>query len=180
MDFNQLINERISTRKYLDKKVEREKIEACIEAARLAPSACNSQPWKFIVVDEEENLKEIRNSIYDPLIGINKFALGCQCFIVIVSEKRNITSKIGSIVKKKDYTSLDIGIASEHICLAATELGLGSCMIGWFKEKEIKNILGIPKNREIPLVIALGYYESRGVSKKVRKELDEIISYNKY
>ena len=180
MNFKQLINERESIRSYSDKPVEREKIEECIEAARLAPSACNSQPWKFVVVDEGDYLNEIKKVIYDPVIGINKFALGCQCFIVVVSEKRNITSKIGAVVKGKDYTSLDIGISSEHICLAATNMGLGTCMIGWFKEKEIKELLGIPKNREIPLIIAVGYYESKGTRKKVRKELTEIISYNKY
>lgn len=180
MDFMHLINKRESIRKYLDKKVEREKIEICIDAARVAPSACNSQPWKFVVVDEEEELSKIRKAIYDPLIGINKFALGCQCFIVVVSEKRNITSKIGSLIKSKDYTSLDIGIASEHICLVATEMGLGTCMIGWFKEKEIKELLEIPKNREVPLVIAVGYHETNKSRKKVRKELAEILTYNKY
>lgn len=69
------------------------------------------------------------------MIGINKFAITSPAFIVVVGEKRNLTSKMGELIKKKDYTSMDIGIASEHLCLAATELGLGTCMMGWFKEK---------------------------------------------
>ncbi len=62
-------------------------------------------------------------------------------FIVVVGEKRNLTSKMGELIKKKDYTSMDIGIASEHLCLATTELGLGTCMMGWFKKKKISKSL---------------------------------------
>ena len=180
MDFLKLVNLRESTRIYLDKKVEREKLEKCIEAARMAPSACNSQPWKFIVVDEEETIQNIRKTIYDPLIKMNKFALEAPAFIVAVFENPNITSKIGGMIKGKDFTILDVGIACEHICLAAAELGLGTCMIGWFKEKEMKHLLNIPKNKAIALVISVGYPESRNPRKKVRKELKDILSYNKY
>jgi nitroreductase len=180
MDFFQLINKRESTRAYLDKKVEREKLQACVEAARMAPSACNSQPWKFIIVDEEEGLKNLRPCIYDPLIKMNKFVLEAPAFIVVVFEKPNITSKIGGIIKGKDLSVLDVGIATEHICLAATEQGLGSCIIGWFKEKDIKKHLNIPRNKNIALVISIGYAKEDIPRKKVRKELNNILSYNKY
>ena len=180
MSFFNLIYKRESVRGYLDKAVEREKIEKIIDAARVAPSACNSQPWKFVVVDNEKLAKDLAKTLYDPLIGINKFTTTSRAFIVVVGERRNLTSKFGELVKKKDYTSIDIGIACEHICLAATELGLGTCMIGWFKEKEIKNILDIPKNKEIYLVISVGYFENKEPRKKVRKNIEEIISYNKY
>ena len=149
MDFFTLINKRESVRGYLDKQVEREKIIKIIEAARVAPSACNAQPWKFIVVNDKEITSEVAKNLYEPMIGLNKFALTAPVFIVVVGEKRNLTSKIGELIKKKDYTSIDVGIASEHICLAATELGLGTCMMGWFKEKEIKKLLNINKNKEI-------------------------------
>ena len=181
MNFFELINKRESVRGYLDKPVEREKIEKIIECARLSPSACNAQPWKFVVVDNKEIVEKIAKKLYDPLVsGINKFALTSPVFIVVVGEKRNLTSKIGSIVKNKDYTSMDIGIACENICLAAAELGLGTCMMGWFKEKDIKKILEIPDKKEIHLVISLGYYENKEPRKKVRKEMNEIFSYNKY
>lgn len=180
MNFFELLDKRESVRGYLDKTVEREKILKIIEAARLAPSACNAQPWKFVVVDNREMAKEIADNLYDPLIGINKFALTSPVFIVVVGEKRNFTSKMGELIKKKDYTSIDIGIASEHLCLAATELGLGTCMIGWFKEKNIKNLLNIPSSKEIHLVISLGYYENKNTRKKVRKNIDEIYSFNEY
>ncbi|MDY4078708.1 MAG: nitroreductase family protein [Clostridium sp.] len=181
MNFFELINKRESVRGYLDKPVEREKIEKIIECARLSPSACNAQPWKFVVVDNKKIVEKISKNLYDPLIGgINKFALTSPVFIVVVGEKRNLTSKIGSVVKNKDYTSMDIGIACENICLAATELGLGTCMMGWFKEKGIKKILEIPDKKEIHLVISLGYHENKEPRKKVRKEINEIFSYNKY
>lgn len=181
MNFIDLVKKRESVRGYLDKSVEREKIERCIECARLAPSACNSQPWKFIVVDDKDMVQSLAKKIYDPLVsGINKFTLTSPCFIAVVSQKRNLTSKIGSIVKKKDYTSIDLGIATEHICLAATELGLGTCIIGWFKEKEIKDILKVPKNLGIEVIISIGYFDNKNPREKNRKNIDEILSYNEY
>ena len=180
MDFFTLINKRESVRGYLDKQVEREKIIKIIEAARVAPSACNAQPWKFVVVNDKEITREVAKNLYEPMIGLNKFALTAPVFIVVVGEKRNLTSKMGELIKKKDYTSIDIGIASEHICLAATELGLGTCMMGWFKEKEIKKLLNINKNKEIHLVIYLGYYDCKEPRNKVRKPIDEILSFNEY
>lgn len=180
MDFFSLIKKRESVRGYLNKPVEREKIIKIIETARLAPSACNAQPWKFVVVDDSEVREELAKKLYDPMIGLNKFALTAPVLIVIVGEKRNLTSKMGELIKKKDYTAMDIGIASEHICLAATELGLGTCMMGWFKEKEIKKLLNIATDKEIHLVISLGYYEDQAPRNKVRKSIDEIISFNEY
>ena len=180
MDFFTLINKRESVRGYLDKQVEREKIIKIIEAARVAPSACNAQPWKFVVVNDKEITREVAKNLYEPMIGLNKFALTAPVFIVVVGEKRNLTSKMGELIKKKDYTSIDIGIASEHICLAATELGLGTCMMGWFKEKELKKLLNINKNKEIHLVISLGYYDGKESRNKVRKPIDEILSFNEY
>lgn len=180
MDFFNLINKRESVRGYLEKQVEREKIIKIIEAARLAPSACNAQPWKFVVVDDKEITKEVAKNLYEPMIGLNKFALTAPVFIVVVGEKRNLTSKMGELIKKKDYTSIDIGIASEHICLASTELGLGTCMMGWFKEKGIKKLLNINTNKEIHLVISLGYYEDREPRNKVRKPIDDILFFNEY
>lgn len=180
MDFFNLIKKRESIRNYLNKSVEREKIIKIIEAARIAPSACNAQPWKFVVVDEKKVVEELSKKLYDPMVGLNKFALTAPAFIVVVGEKRNITSKIGELIKRKDYTSIDIGIASEHICLAATELGLGTCMMGWFKEKEIKKLLNIPISKEVHLVISLGYYDNKEPRNKVRKTIYDIISFNEY
>ena len=181
MDFFELVNKRESVRGYINKEVEKEKIIKIIECARVAPSACNAQPWKFVAVNNKEKVEKLAHMLHDPLVAnINKFALTAPVFIVVVGEKRNITSKIGGIIKQKDFTSMDIGIASEHICLAARDLGLGTCMMGWFREKPIKELLNIPKNKEIHLVIAIGYYDIKEPRKKVRKNIDEILTFNEY
>ena len=88
---------------------------------------------------------------------------------------------IGGRIKKKEYPLIDIGIAAEHFCLQATEEGLGSCMLGWFNEKDIQKLLQIPKSRKIGLLISLGYtpdeYKQR---KKIRKDRQKVVSFNKY
>ncbi|MEG1500432.1 MAG: nitroreductase family protein [Clostridiales bacterium] len=181
MDILDLIGKRQSCRNYQDKPLSREQIMTCLEAARLAPSACNSQPWKFVVVDDQEKKAQLADCLYDPLMKINKFALKAPVFIVVVNEKRNFTSKFGEITKKQDYSSIDIGIAAENICLTATEMGLGSCIIGWFKEEKIKTLLQIPEARRVRLVIALGYPDENDLlRKKSRYNLEEIVYFNQY
>lgn len=176
MNLLELINKRQSYREYSDTPIERDLIIKCIEAARLAPSACNSQPWKFVIVDNHDLLKDI--SAAASSIGMNKFASQAPVIIAVVLEKMNFTAKIGSVIKDKEYSLLDIGIAVEHFCLQATELGLGTCILGWFDEKKVKELLGI-KNKRVPLLITLGYSNAT-IRKKSRKDLDKICSWNKY
>ena len=94
-------------------------------------------------------------------------------------EKPNFTASIGSVIKDKEYPLLDIGIASNNICMQATELGLGSCILGWFDEKGLKQLLDVPESKRIPLVIALGY-PTTVTRKKIRKPMKEIIYFNSY
>lgn len=180
MNFLSLAEKRQSVRKYSDKAVEREKINRCLDAARLAPSACNSQPWHFIIVDEPELREKLARETYSTLVSFNKFALNAPVIAVLVMEKPNTTSQIGGRIKSKDFYLMDIGIAAEHFCLQATEEGLGTCMMGWFNEKRLKKILKLPDRRGIGLLISLGYPESDEIRPKKRKELDEISDYNKY
>jgi nitroreductase len=110
MDFKELVLKRQSDRKYKADKVEKEKIEMCIEASRLAPSACNSQPWTFIVVNDEDLVKEIGKAVSG--LGMNTFAKTCPCFVAIVMEKPNFSAKLGCVMKDKDFPLIDIGIAA--------------------------------------------------------------------
>ena len=174
-NFFDLVNTRQSCRKYLDKSVEKEKLIKCIEAARTAPSACNSQPWHFVVVNNKELASQVAPCLQDKIM--NKFTNQCSAFIVVVEDGGNLTSRAGAIMKNQDYRSVDLGIAAEHICLAATEQGLGTCILGWFKEKELKKLLEISSSKRIRLVIAIGYAESDEVRKKIRKNLDEIATF---
>ena len=176
MEFIDLVNKRQSDRKYNDTPVDRELIVKCVEAARLAPSACNSQPWKFVVVDDKELIGQMATAAAG--MGMNKFAHECPVIVAVVLEKMNFTARIGSVIKDKEYSLLDVGIAVEHFCLQATELGLGTCILGWFDEKKVKKLLGISGKR-VPLLITLGY-PAGNRREKSRKSLDEICSWNRY
>jgi nitroreductase len=175
----ELIISRQSDRKYSDQKLEKEKLDRIVEAGRMAPSACNAQPWKFIVVDDPELVKKVAEAASAKLIGMNSFVGKAPVIIVIVREKPNFSSKVGATIKNKDYSLIDIGIATENICLQAEAEGIGSCIIGWFDEKELRNILSIPRSKRVELLITLGYSMSDKREKR-RKPSDEVVSYNKY
>lgn len=177
MEFSELIQKRQSDRKYAPKPVAREHILKCLEAARLAPSACNSQPWKFIVVDDRGLLGEISDAAIG--MGMNKFTAQVPVMVAVVQERMNLSAKAGALVKDKDYSMMDLGIAVEHFCLQAAELGLGTCIMGWFDEKRIKKLLGVPRSRRVQLLISLGYPDSP-IRPKIRKDIEEISSWNGY
>lgn len=176
-----LISARQSVRRYATKDVEKEKIEQCLEAARLAPSACNAQPWRFIVVDDADLKGKVARATFDPVISFNHFVPQAPVIIAIVVEKSPIVPRVGGRIKHKPYYLMDIGIAAEHICLQAAELGLGTCMLGWFNERLVKKLLNVPKERSIPLLIAVGYPEKDYPQRqKIRKTFNTIRSYNSY
>jgi nitroreductase len=175
----ELIVNRQSDRKYSNKPVEKEKLDRIIEAGRMAPSACNAQPWKFIVVNEPELLLKIAEAASARLIGMNSFVGQVPLMIIVLREQPNFSSKVGGTIKNKDYSLIDIGIASENICLQAEAEGLGSCMIGWFDERMVRKILGIPRSKRVELIITLGYSLSEKREKR-RKPPGVTVSYNKY
>jgi len=181
MKFQDLIQERQSVRKYLDKPVEEEKLKLCLEAARLAPSASNSQPWTFVVVNDPELLKQLARFSSGPLNSFNLFVDQAPVVIAMVMEKPKLLTELGGRLKKKEFSLMDIGIAAEHFCLQATELGLGTCMLGWFDEAGIKKLLQIPKNKSLALLITLGYApENYCVRKKIRKSFGDVVRFNGY
>lgn len=177
MEFSELIKVRQSDRKYKSQAVEREKIIQCLEAARLAPSANNSQPWKFVVVDEP-SLKDKVAGLAAGL-GMNKWAVQAPVIIAVVLEGQGFMSSAGSFVKGKEFRLMDIGMAVEHFCLQAADLGLGTCIMGWFDEKSVKTLLGVPRSRRIPLLISLGYPDNQ-TRAKGRKPIEDISSWNRY
>lgn len=177
MDFKNLVLKRQSDRKYKADKVEKEKIEMCIEASRLAPSACNSQPWTFIMVNNEDLVKEIGKAVSG--LGMNTFAKTCPCFVAIVMEKPNFTAKLGCVMKDKDFPLIDIGIAASYFCLQAADIGLGTCTIGWFDEKKVKKLLNIPDKKRVPLLISLGYPDT-ATRQKIRKDKEKMCKENSY
>lgn len=177
--FLELVQNRQSDRAYEDKPVEKEKIERILEAARLAPSACNSQPWKFIVVTNPEKRLQVAEATSNKILSINHFTKQAPVQLVLVEESANLSSTIGGWVKNRHYPHIDLGIVASHICLAAADEGLGTCMVGWLDEKKIQKALDIPKNKRVMLVILLGY-SKQPLREKKRKTKEEIASYNKY
>ncbi len=168
-DFLELVGRRESCRDYSGAPVGKEDLLRCIEAARLAPSACNGQPWSFVVVTNEQMRGELVK-VTQP------FTKAAGAFIVLVEEKPSFQTKVVNKLKQQDYTQVDIGIAASHMCLAATERGLATCMLGWFNEKKIKELLNIPASKRVRLVISVGYATSHETKPKKRKDLDMLLN----
>jgi nitroreductase len=181
MTFNELIRKRQSVRHYDTREVEQENVVRCIDAARLAPSASNSQPWTFVVVRNDALRKEVADACSGPLNTFNRFVSEAPVLVVIVIEKPKALTELGGRIKKKDYPLFDIGITAEHFCLQAAELGLGSCMLGWFNEKKIRKLLHIPTTKTIGLVITLGHAPpDYPLREKIRKPLEKVLRFDRY
>lgn len=180
IDFLDLVRQRHSVRAYSSRPVEPEKIQHCLEAARLAPSACNSQPWTFIVVDDPQIRNNLADTTSNRLLPLNHFTKQAPIILVIVIEKPKLTAELGSLIKDREYPLIDIGIAAEHICLQAVKEGLGTCMLGWFDEMAAKRILEIPGRKRIGLMITLGYPANRATKNRPRKKMEEIVRFNSY
>jgi len=181
MDFPELIRIRQSVRAYQNRPVEREKLEKLIEAVRLAPSASNSQPWKLIIVDDPEIKNQVARATFSALISFNRFAPQAPILAVLTMERPKLVTQIGARLKDRDFSLIDIGIAAEHFCLQAAELGLGTCMLGWFDETAIHKVLAIPEKIRIGLVITLGYAApGTPIRAKIRKNTKQMCSFNRY
>lgn len=180
MDFLELVSSRQSARAFDPyQSVEKEKIERIIEAARLAPSACNAQPWSFVVVDEPDLKNKIADATSSRVLGMNHFTKQAPVHLLLVEERVNISSGIGGWIKKKDYAQMDLGIVAAHIVLAAQAEGLGTCIVGWFDEDKVKDLLHIPTSKRVWLDIVIGY-STQPLRKKSRKNVDKILSFNRY
>jgi len=177
----ELIKHRKSIRDFLDIPVEREKIMLCLEAARLAPSASNSQPWRFIVVDDKQLKDKLCNAAFSGIYAINSFSKTAPVIVTVISETSKILTRIAETFRGTKYYLIDIGIACEHLVLEAEELGLGTCWIGWFNERAVKSILNIPQRKKVDILIALGYFDKgKLVSVHGREPIEKIVSFNSY
>ena len=180
MDFLDFVSKRQSVRAYdTQRPVEKEKIERILQAAQLAPSACNAQPWHIIVVDEPELKNKVADATSARALGMNHFTKQAPVHLILVEEKVNLSSGIGGWVKQKDYAQMDLGIIAAHIVLAAHAEGLGSCILGWFNEPSMRELLSIPDSKRVWLDITIGY-SAQPLRKKKRKSISEIVSFNNY
>ena len=181
MTLSDIIKHRKSVREFQDSPVEHDKIMICLEAARLAPSACNSQPWKFVVIDDKEIKNKVCDAAFSGVYFVNAFCKTAPVVVAVVTEKSKFLASIGGMFRGTRYCLLDVGAAIEHFVLQAEDLGIGTCWIGWFNEKAIKSLLKIPQDKKIDILIALGYYDRTKITgEHSREPIDHIASFNGY
>ena len=156
MSVKDAIARRVSCRAYQPTSVPEDHLTQVLEAARLALSACNQQPWRFAVVRELDLRRRIVEDGFLPGIKMT-WATDAPVHIVIGMERSFVTHRIAASVSGVDYPWVDIGIAGEHLVLAATELGLGTCWIGWINLRAVAKIVGWPASVKPVVVITLGY-----------------------
>ena len=172
MNFMEIAQARQSCRSYdAARPVEAEKIEAMLAAARLAPSACNGQPYHFTVC-RGEVAKEVEKAARG-VAGLNKFATEAPV-VIVVSEKPYVKSAaVGAKLKNNDYRSIDIGIAVAYLTAEAAAQGLGTCILGWLDDARIRQTCGL--DQPVRLLVTVGYpAEGDPLRKKVRKDLSEL------
>ena len=176
--FSQLIQSRRSVRKYQNRPVERETILQCIEAARLAPSAENVQPWRFVILDDSEIIQQFSNHAFSGIYTPTRFAAKAPVIVVILGKLDFLANRIGKQIQGIHFYLLDIGIAGEHFVLQAQELGLGTCWIGWFNIRKVRKFLKIPRTYKIISLISMGYPEVSHLKPQKRYQLNDIAWFN--
>lgn len=174
MNFTEIARQRQSCRSYdPDRQVEPEKLAAILEAGRLSPSACNSQPYHFTVC-RGESAKGVYAGVSG--MGMNKFAAQAPVFIVISQEDYNRTAAVGAKLKQTDYRSMDIGIAAAYLTAEAEAQGLSTCILGWLDSEKLQKVCNL--KHPVRLVITLGYAkEGDPLREKKRKSLDQLVTY---
>ncbi|MFA6434868.1 MAG: nitroreductase family protein [Elusimicrobiales bacterium] len=177
--FLKLAAARRSVRKYTPVPVEKEKLLACLEAARQAPSACNAQPYKFIVVDDPAAKDKLAKAAFSGLYSATGFAAQAGALVVVVSGKGKLSTWLGDRVQDTNFRLIDIGIAAEHFVLAAQEQGLGTCWLGWFDAKGAAKALGLPAGCKAEIILSVGYADEAPSARK-RKTMEELASFNGY
>ena len=173
MNFTDIAQARQSCRRYNpDRAVEQEKLDAILSTARLAPSACNGQPY-HLTVCRGEAAKAVAKATQG--MGMNKFATDAPVLLVVSEMPYVATAALGAKVKKNDYRSIDIGIVAAYLTAEATARGLGTCILGWLDSERIQEICHI--EGAVRLVITLGYpKEGDPLRTKKRKDMEELVT----
>jgi len=173
MNFTEIAQTRQSCRSYdPDRAVEQEKIDRILNAARLAPSACNGQPYR-ITVCRGEAAKRVARATQG--MGMNAFASDAPVMLVISEQPYVASAALGARVKKNDYRSIDIGIVAAYITAEATAAGLGTCILGWLDEQKVREICAL--DGTVRLVITLGYAKDGAIRPKKRKEMEALVQW---
>ena len=182
MELDKVIKTRRSVRQFADKEVSMKDILACVEAARLAPSACNSQPTHFVILNDKKIKEDFADAVFTGKFLPCKFFKSAPVLVAVcVEQNANLAVRAGQKIAGRPFYITDQAIAAEHFVLKATDLGLGTCWVGWFNAAKAQEFLKTPKGVEIQNLIALGYpKEKLKETKHTRKKLEEIYSLNTY
>ena len=173
MNFMEIAQARQSCRSYdTQRPVENEKLHAILEATRLAPSACNSQPYHFTLCTGEKAREAAKATMG---LGMNKFAAQAPVLIVVSEKPYSKSAAMGAKVKGNDYRSMDIGIAVAYLTAEAQAQGLSTCILGWLDDEKLRAICGL--DAPVRLVITLGYAaEDDKLRPKKRKDIAELFT----
>lgn len=171
MDLMEAIKTRRSIRRYKPTPVPEGLLKEVLNAARLAPSADNAQPWRIVVVMDEQLKLELAAASNGQ-----KFMAQAPLVLVICGLPGDAFPTIGGYMSSD---IIDVSIAVDHLTLAAHAVGLGTCWIGWFKEEKVKKILGIPEDVRVVALTPLGYPDETP-DRTPRKNLEELVVYDRY
>lgn len=177
--FQKLIRRRRSIRRFLETPVEPEKVRACLEAARIAPSSHNAQPWRFVVVDDAALKDRLATAAFSGIYGVSKFGARAPILVVLLAKRDLVAHHLGARFQKVPYFLIDMGIAGEHFVLQAEELGLSTCWMGWINYRRIRKVLRVPRKFMIVAMMPLGYAEKRPQREPPRRRLEEIGFFNR-
>lgn len=168
------LRKRFSCRRYLPDYPDQSRMEALEEAVRLAPSACNRQPYTFHFVTNKDTIREIAQAVPLGPASVNSWMESAPLIVAAVGKPELVWHRMTQMIDT-DYHRTDAIIAMDHLSLAATEMGLGTCWVGWFHRKKTGKILKIKKGEEVVILMTVGFPEKEPSTRKPRKAIDELI-----
>ena len=174
-DYLELAKRRQACRGFSDQPVEHEKLVNCAEAGRLAPSGCNSQPWSFVIVETPEKVAAVAKT--SQQLGANEWTDTAKAFIIVFEEHAVLMPGIKAIVPSQIFAKGDLGAAVLSIWLEAETQGLGACVLGLFDREKICEIVGVPAEKQLGGLIAIGYPANPAVREKIRKSFDDVVKF---
>lgn len=171
-EFKNLTMLRQSCRDFNDKDLEKSVVDAIIDNARFAPSACNSQPWKIYSVTDNQKVQEVAEALQDK--GRNPFVAKAKAFVCISEKNAELKPGVSIKYNRNHFVKYDIGELVAYITLTATSLNVGSCIIGWINDEKLKTAINLPDEEICNIVIALGYTDTP-LREKSRREKDQVV-----
>lgn len=178
--FLELCRKRRSVRRFADRPVERERLLLALEAARLAPSADNFQPWRFIVFDEPEKKQALADAVFKGVFAASSRFAQAPVLVALLIKENLIVNRVAGGIAGNQFQLIDAGIAGEHFVLACAEQGLGTCWIGWFDSRALLRHLGLKRGYRAVALFAVGYPADENQERTPRrKRLEEVVFFNR-